>query len=132
MSENNFTAEQLEKALLNVDDLFDRCLLGEKYFLLGDTGMSAHTNTPLFGRIEVGIEDRYLTPEVRSTIKDYAGAEEVDGKINYAFEGVPVEIKVIKRKYKFLENPEPVIYGFEDYQLPNPYDRYFTARYLLK
>ena len=52
--------------------------------------------------------------------------------ISLELEGVPVEVKIIKRKYTFFKNPDIVIYGPEEYQLPNPMGVYQKSRYLVR
>ena len=129
----NFTHMELENALRNVDDLFARCVLDTKYFLLGDTAKAAKENGFLSGPcIEVGIEDRYLTPEVRSTLKQFGHVDNPGDNWEYEVAGVPVKVKVIHNKYDFFKHPDIKYWAYDDYQLPNPFDTYYKSRFLIK
>ena len=131
---NSFSSEHLEKSLLGLDDLMARMAASENYFLLGDTAREVKEGALLTGeKIEAGLEERYLNPEARSTLQTFfPNATVGENYISLELEGVPVEVKIIKRKYTFFKNPDILIYGPEEYQLPNPMDVYQKSRYLVR
>ena len=131
--ESKFSQEQLDKALLDSFDLMRRVLLETTYFVLGETAKCIYENRGLDSDgIEVGIEKRYIGPEVLSTLKDWATEDIGDNGFTYEFEGVPVRVKFIKRKYHFFQYPDMRFYGPEVYKLPNPFQNYWKARFLIK
>lgn len=142
LEEKTFTPEQLKQALWDWDDVMHRALLQSRYVLLGDTARAAKDDTLLEkAPLEVGIFKRYLTPEVRSiftpeALRDIAVpiivTEFNDDHILLTFRGVPIHVKIIHRRYEFFENLDQVIYAFEDFQIANPFEKYYKARYIIK
>jgi len=125
------TPEQLDKALMNVDELMTTCLIGDSYVLLLDTAKAAHDDIPLYGDgIDVGIEARYITKEVSSLLgmKLRDITEESPNGVTYEFNGIPIRIKYIHRNWKFLKNPKVLTYHYDDYQIPNPFDVYWRKK----
>lgn len=128
-----FSVDELNQALFDFEDLMGRCL--SPFFLLGDTAKDILDGFTLKGnKVEVGVETKYLTPEVLSTIKTYKGVDldKNQGKWEYMFGEIPVEVKIISRKYKFFEFPNSVFYWGENYWTPNPFATYYKSRYLIK
>jgi hypothetical protein len=123
----------LEKALLDVEDLLQRCLI--PFFLLGETARSIRDGEVISGTgIDVGVKKSNLIPESMSTLHTFTLGDfcEDDDIIKYISHGVEVRIKKIGRNYKFLENLDKVFYKAGDYSIPNPFDTYWKSRYLLK
>jgi hypothetical protein len=140
--ERVFTPEELKQALWDWDDVMHRALLQSKYVLLGDTARAAKDDTFLTKvPLEVGIFKRYMTPEVVSlftpeALRDVAvpiTVQEINDKqILLTFRGVPVKVTIIHRKYQMFENPDQVIYAYEDFQVANPFEKYWKARYIVQ
>lgn len=132
-STKEFSVDKLNKALFDFEDLMERCL--SSFLVLGQTAWDISTGLGLTGdKVEVGIQTKYLTPEVLSTIKTYKGIDlDKDmGLWEYEVDGVPVRVKLIKRKYKFFANPEMKFYWGGDYQLPNPMGDYWKSRFIVR
>lgn len=137
-----FSPEQLKQTLWDWDDVMHRALLQSRYVLLGETGRAAKDDKPLEkAPLEVGIFKNDFTPEVRSlftaaALRDVAVpiiVNEIDDKhIDLTFRGVPVKVKIIQRKYEFFKNLDQVIYAYEDFQVANPFESYFKARYIIQ
>lgn len=53
-----------------------------------------------------------------------------DKNITFEFNKTPVEIKIVKRD-KYIKNPDMIFYKFENYLIPNPFDKYWKARGLV-
>lgn len=129
---SGYGEDDLNAALQHVQDMLDRITV--PYVILGDAveGIVKRGNLSGVKKIEVGIEQRYLVPEMISSLKTQMGDIKTDYGYGYMFDGIPVEIKVIKRKYKFFEHPDTVIFRMQDYRIPNPIDDYLKARWIVR
>lgn len=118
------TLDELNKALRETYDLFvDRCLL-RNFIVLGDTAEGVIKGELYGDKIEVGVEKKYFTEELsRSLDLNGVTGNEADG-YSFTVGKVPVKIQVIKKKYKFLENPDFVFYMGDTYHYANPYETY--------
>jgi|SRR3990167_5689361 len=93
-------------------------------------------------KITGAIHQRHLTKEVKSAIKsqlDYWQDRKIsepyeftEDWIKWTYKGVPVEIKILKRRYGFFNNPDPVSYNFDDYLLANPFKKYWPTRFIVR
>src|SRR3989304_2683075 len=93
-----FSQDQILRALYDLDDLMWRCLTQTNYLSLGDIGKAMKENVDFDGKeLEFGIESRYVTPEVMSTLKSYTLPDTVltENGFFYKFGEVPVKIKFI-------------------------------------
>ena len=130
-----FSQDQILRALYDLDDLMWRCLTQTNYLSLGDIGKAMKENVDFDGKeLEFGIESRYVTPEVMSTLKSYTLPDTVftETGFSYKFGEVPVKVKFIKRRYHFFEHPEKLIYGAGEFQIPNPFEKYVKARWIIQ
>lgn len=130
----SFPTEALDKALRDIEDLFDRCVLSPNYILLGETALAIWEKRGLSGTgVDVGLPVRYMTAETVSTLRTALPNVKIeDDGFTYFVDEVPVRVKVIHRKYKFFEHLDGVLYNFGDYQLPNPFALYWKSRYLVQ
>ena len=126
--------EKLEDALMDMWDLASRALLQHTFIILGDAGLAMKEKRTLTGSgIDVGIPEKYLTKEVLNTFRTFHPEVELTAQgLTYIHFGVPVRIKFIQNNYKFFEHPEAVFYAAEDFQIPNPFNKYYKARYLIR
>lgn len=117
-------------------DLYD---LGERIqffpILLGETARQIrdnpdHTFNLKVDKIEWGIFEKNMTAEIKSLFKTYNFKENEKG-YEYEFEGVPVQIYVIKKHWRFLDNLDMRFYKTDEFRLPNPFKAYWPARYLV-
>jgi hypothetical protein len=124
--------DSLLKALEHVEDIMDR--IGIPHMLLGEVAEKVYKDQSLAGikKIEVGIQEKYLIPEMISSLKTLAGDIKTPYGYGYNFDKIPVEIKIIRRHYHFFEHPELVIYRMQDYWLPNSMDTYLKARWIIR
>lgn len=128
-----FSDEQLRESLRDVEDIFDRAVA--PMILLKETARSLKETGELSGdKITVGITISQLTPEVRSTFVMYKpDIVETDKEFTYTSpQGMPIVITKIKQKYGFFAQPDITYYWGEDYKIPNPFDRYWKARFIVK
>jgi len=111
-----------------------RCLTQSVYLSLGDVGKAIKENVEFNGKeLEFGLERRYVTKEVLFTLKSFSlpDTEFTDDGFSYEFGGVPIKVKFIKQNYKFFEHPDKLVYYGGEFQIPNPFDRYYKARWII-
>jgi len=122
-------------ALYDFDDLMSRCLTQHLYLSLGGIGKAIKENVDFSGNgLEFGLEKRYITPEVLSTLKSFAPpeAEFTENGFTYKFGDVPIKVTFIGRKYRFFEHPEKLVYGVGEFFIPNPFEKYYKARWIIQ
>lgn len=129
---NGLSPSQLDRALDWAEDTLTRAQI--PFLLLGETLRSIRETGQLAGdKIELGIRRRYLTHSTKGMFRLLEPqAEIIDGYIRFEHNGVPIEIKVITKDYYFFRNPNRVFYGVSDYMTPNPWDKYYKARFIIK
>lgn len=129
-----------EHALMFVEDIFDRCMTS--FFLLGETAREVvdsrnaspldpiDTNKP----IEVGIKRGHLTEYAVSTLKMFIPPDARWSKNSIEFEhlGTPVKIRIINRKFKVFDNLDTVHYKATTFKIPNPFNKYWKQRSLVR
>lgn len=137
-----YTKEQLDEALFHVVDIMDRCVCS--YILLNDTAKSIVEDDKLSGDgISIGVRLLDRTDSVDSTLRSLASAADINVGIkefsksgegySWVYQGIPINIKLIKsRKYEFINFPTKIWYWGEEYQVPNPFDKYDKVRGLIK
>lgn len=136
----SFKVGDLEAALFNIEDIFDRALLDQKFIPLMDTAKAIYDGVPLYGnKIDVGVEKRYLIKEAISTLKSlptygsmYPELEITDKGFSYEYKGVPVNVRFINRNYKFFKRPDFKYYLSQPYNMPNPFETYWKSRWLIQ
>lgn len=107
-------------------------MLVNHYTLLGEAARAVKFEdyTPI-NKIEVGLTSKRVTPEVRQALKEWK-YEKVDGHWEQVYMNVPIIFREIKRNYKFLENPDTRFYDVDEYKIPNPFESYWKARFLVQ
>src|SRR3990167_8250556 len=128
------TGEQINKALFWVDDLLDRCQI--PYVIVGDIAKQLYKNNDASKqlnahKIEILVKNGNINPMTKGLLKTFVPWIEFGKKILLEFEGVSIEIKVLKRKYQFIEYPDLRFYMSDEYKIPNQFDRYWKARFIL-
>ena len=128
------SSEKLDDAFFDAYDLMSRCLLQSIFLVLGDTGRALDEKRIITGDgVYIGIPKRYLTKEVKSTLRTFHPESEITEQgMTYTHFGVPVNIKFINNNYKFFQHPESVFYAAENFQIPNPFNKYFRARMIVR
>jgi len=129
----NFSHDELLQALLEFENIMYRCLLQDNFPLLKETALQVAKGYPLTGdHLDVGIPKKYLSKEVQDTLKEYCKVEDPTKDFTTTVLGVPVNVKIINRKYNYFENTDRVFYHYDNFNVPNPIDSYMKARYLIK
>lgn len=129
-----FTHEELRGALFHVQDTLERCLV--PFFVLGNTAKHIiNDEEPLTGdsEVHVGVRKEELTREAMMTLKTLIPELSIsEYQISYSYNNVPVVIDVIHRDYKFFEYPDRKFYFISEFLLPNPFEKYWSVRNLIK
>jgi hypothetical protein len=133
-----FTAWDMMLAINDVSDMCERCMFS--FYMLGDLAKAVHDkkDSLLTDKIEVGIPEREMTVERKSLFKTW-GFEETDFGFRYYFSPptkwdikIPVEIHIIKNKYKYFDNPDRGFFGTNDFLIPNKFEEYWKVRGVIR
>lgn len=122
-----FNHQELMDALYHVQDMFSRASI--PFFVLDDTAAAMLTNFDLEGdSVHIGVRDTdwhstgfdilTILVEAQETTKDYA-------LIMYG--EVPIHVYVFKN-HKTIESPDLIPYGYEYFNVPNPYTEFEQVR----
>ncbi len=130
--------EDVMTAVRDIVDMGEKCML---YFIaLGDFAKAVHNHQASFytDKLELAMPINSLTPEIKSLFRTW-GFEETKYGYKYYFTPptkwsikIPVEIHVYKRHYQFFDNPDKGWVGVDDFRIPNPFDSYWKARFLIQ
>lgn len=132
VTKEKFTQEELIESLDSVRQLFERCMLEDNFILLGNTAKAVKDNLPLPNELEVGIEQRYVSRQVINVFKEFATQNVGESGFTYKKNKIPIKVKFIKKKYNFFKYPDKQLYGYDNYLIPNPFDKYYQSRFLVK
>ena len=129
-----------EHALLFVEDIFDRCMT--PFFLLGDTAREVVDNknrNPLepidtHHPVEVGIKRTSYSEYLVNTMKMFLPPDTVWKKdsVEFMHLDTPVIIRIINRKFTFLNHLDTIHYKITTFKIPNPFEKYWKQRGLVK
>mgnify|MGYP001579537877 CR=1 FL=1 len=127
--QSKFTRTQLDFALLEAFDLFQRGLLDNKFVVVGEAAKCIRENRWLeCDGIDIVVEKRLMTKEVVSMLKDWATKDITDKGFEWDVNGVPVRVKFVTRDYDYFRFADIKVYGPEQYKIPNQWDRYWAER----
>lgn len=122
------------EALFFVEDQLNRSQI--PFILLGETARQAQNGfeSVFEGDIQIGVLNKDYTQSGRSTLKMLMPyhTEWGDKLIKVVYNGVNIEIKIIHRNYSFFKNRDIVITSISDFCLPNPFNKYWSARNLIQ
>ena len=123
------TPDEVDAALKDVQDVLGRALC--PFVILKETAEAMRADTYFLNcqKITLGIQEKHLTKEVESTLRTLVPnwKRDKDG-FRYEYKGVPVEIDVIKKDWKYFKNQDFLFYRAEEYKIPNPFGEYWEAR----
>lgn len=131
------SAWDINAAMRDLYDLTEMASL--PYVLLGDAarqlydGKDGFNNSTLqVDKLEWGMFEKNLTPEVQSLFRAWNFETWEDKGFKYKFENVPVYVRVLTKKWKFFELPDMRFYGPDFFKIPNPFERYWKSRFIIK
>lgn len=136
-----FASEDLVAALLLMSDLLERAPL--EYVLLKDTAKQAliqhHESLPKLDVrcLEIGITKRHFTEDGSRMLKTLLDLNKIEYNwappmIRCMVKGVPVHIQVLQRNYGFMRNPTKIFFAVTEMYVPNPFDKYYKAKYIVR
>lgn len=124
-------------AMRDLYDVAERAML--PYVLLGDAARQLFDGVDGFNgndikvdKLEWGMFEKNLTPEIKSLFLVWRFEPWLDKGFKYEFQGVPVYVHVITRKYKWFDVPDMKFYGPDFFKIPNPFEKYWKARFIIK
>lgn len=156
-SKFQFTSQQLEEALYALWAMMDTYWF--EWYVTHDTAKALRDKQPLNGdKITGAIHKRHVNKEFKNVIKKYlddwkrgpatGDKGTIDAKIDdyvfddkqisFTYKNVPIELKILDRRYKFFNNPDIVFYEYggrqmsDDFRLANPFDKYWPARFIVR
>ena len=130
--------EDMRNAMRDIADMSEKTMIN--FFMLGDIAKAVHERDDMIitDKIEIGMKANGLTPEILSLFNTW-GFEPTKYGYKYYYTPplkwdimIPVEIHVIKRNYKFFENLDFGFYAVDTFHIPNPFEKYWKARFLIK
>lgn len=136
----------IDDALMNLQDYLERASL--TYVVLGDVAKELHTKRDAYietDKIDVSVMRRYYT-ESGSKMFDqiimnsdyidkieYLKADDKVRRISYLYKNeVPVIVRILDKDWSFLQTPDRVFYKLSEFPLPNPFEKYWVSRGLVK
>ena len=152
-----FTTQQLDEALYALWAMMDTCWF--EWYVTHDTAKALRDKQPLYGnKITGAIHKRHVNATFKSVIKKYlddwkrspATGDKMtvdatipdyifnDKEISFTYKGVPVEVKILDRRYNFFKNPDIVYYEYggrqmaDDFRVANPFAKYWPTRFIVK
>lgn len=129
----SFTSEQITLALYYLEDTMDRAQL--PFFLLEGAARQVKDNIPYLSltQIDAGVEEKYVQGSGLAMLKIVLPNIYVDqNTISFEYDKVPIVIWIVKKKWKFFQNPDTVFFGICNFKIPNPFERYWKSRFLIK
>ena len=103
------------------------------FFLLGETGEKVLLDEELLvDKVQIGILKKDFGETTKRLFKGFVPDVKIGDTINLEKDGVPIEIKIIHKHYRFFENPDTVMYTADEYKIPNPWHKYWNVRNLIK
>lgn len=125
------SGEKAEQALRWISDILTRSQIS--HLILGETGEQMLLDKEFdLKKIEIGVLDKDFQETTKRLFKTFLPEVELGDVISIDYEGAPIEIKIIKKHYKFFEHPDVVFYMADEYKVPNPWYRYWKSRFLIK
>ena len=124
----SFSPSELQAALLDVQDALERAQI--KFIVLREAAYSLFFYEDLKGEsITVGVPYRQWMPECVSILKAWRPqVQDDDHGMHYMVGNVPVNIRVIHKNFKFLNDPDSRTYYDCFLYIPNPFNNYWRSR----
>ena len=136
-----FSEQELRDALVQIEDVMDRALLSLDMIMHKDTAKAMREEMELYGDgIDIMVEDRYVidnTIGILESLRDSehlipAGTEITKDGFEYEYRGVPIRVKFLHQRYPWFQQPDGVFYATGNYRVPNPFEKYWRARFIIR
>jgi len=124
----NFTQEQLEAALFYAFDVFADAQC--EFFPMGKTAEQMYDSQTkevyLSGdKIQLGVKKNELAESTIELLKIINPSIDIgDKKLIMNYEGVPIEIRIIKKHYRVLDRLDNIDFAYETFLIPTPFDAF--------
>ena len=131
-----FTSVELESALAFADHIMQS--ISTDYFLLDELALFLHERGPddwLEGldAISIGTRKLWFTDNARRNLLTIVpGVVVLPGEVQFEEKGIPIRLTVVQKNYTYLQNLDIVNHLASEYWLPNPFNKYWAGRYLIK
>jgi hypothetical protein len=121
---SKYTWEQLEEALFNVYDLMQDAQLD--FFPMNKTAIQMHDNAYLEGdKLVFGVRKQDLAESTIEMLKISNPSIDLQPKkIILKHNGIPIEIRIITKHYRVLDNLDTIDYAYETFLMPNPFEAF--------
>lgn len=123
-TDDSLTSEALDAALFfTYETMLDAQL---EFFVMGKTAEQMYKNEWLRGKkLELGVKANNLTDGAITMLKLSNPSIDIQPrKIIMEYNGVPIEIRIIKMHYRVLDNLDTIDYAYESFLIPNPFDAF--------
>lgn len=120
----SFTPEQLEEALFFTFDMMADAQL--EFFPMNKTANQMYDDIPLEGdKLTFGVKKQELAETTLDMLKiSNPSIDLTDKKIIMEVNSVPVEIRIITKHYRVLDNLDAINYAYETFYVPNPFEAF--------
>jgi hypothetical protein len=122
-----YTGKEVDEAIRWVHDL----MLWSQIpcFLTGETLKQIKDEQNLnVEKIEIGVRKRHLTQDTTRLLQTFVPGVVIGKTINLTGSGVPIEVKVYESDSPYFEHPDFAYYYFDEYKVPNPWDKFYEER----
>jgi len=129
---SGLTSDKLDASLMQLSTWFEGAVC--PFILLGETARSVKKDNRVQGsKIEIGVREKHLARSTGGMLRDLIkDIKEFENEWRFESADVPVVMKILRRKNKYIVNPDTVVYNFDDYLLPNPFAGYWKTRGLIR
>jgi hypothetical protein len=126
-SADQFPGDQLERALMDAEDLMAR--IQTPFFVVGEIAKQMVANERLTADgIDIAIRRNELTQDRLSTLKSLEPNIQVTEEgFSYTWDGVPIRIKIVEPENELFQRADRVWYNAWEYQIPNPFKEYLKT-----
>lgn len=131
IKENKFTWEQLEEALFVVFDMMQDAQL--EFFPMNKTALQMHNNEYLAGdKLTFGVKRKDLAESTIEMLKlSNPSIDLQEKKLIMVHNGIPIEIRIINKHYRVLDNLDAIDYAYETFLMPNPFEAFIRMMYFM-
>lgn len=133
-----FTSMQLENALAYAEHIMESCRL--EFFLMDELCEYVVKNQPdtwlksgSVDTISLGVRRRWVTPETTNTFQTIEPTwGTMPNEWQFEHQTVPIRVTIVDRNYTFLQYLDTKFHLASEYKVPNPFEKYWAGRYLIK
>ncbi len=122
---------KLEEALFYVFDMMADAQL--EFFPMNKTAKQMYNNEWLEGdKLTFGVKKSELAESTLEMLKISEPSIDLQPKkIIMIHSGVPIEIRIINKHYRVLDNLDTIDYAYETFLVPNPFDAFMRMTYFM-